>query len=333
MPISAPFLSQSRNVPAIMRQVLYALLPGIFVYTYLAGIGVLINLLLAILFCAISESVFSFLRGQDALDNLKDYSTLVSACLLALCLPPLLPWWITAIASLFSIVVGKQLYGGLGLNPFNPAMLGYVVVFISFPQAMTRWLDPIQLQSIGLYDSLMMVLQGQASSSSWDAISQATPLDSLRTQLHNGFIITEAQQGWLILQNSQTWLALSYAAGGIWLYYRRVINWQIPLFTLLGLLLPAVIFYWLNPQHYASPWFHLFNGATMLCAFFIATDPVSAASSDKGRIIYAFGIGLIAYLIRSFGGYPDGFAFAVLLMNLAAPTIDMFTKPRIYGHH
>jgi electron transport complex protein RnfD len=237
------------------------------------------------------------------------------------------------------MVFGKHLYGGIGFNPFNPAMLGYVMLLISFPREMTTWAMPVELlpQSLSMTKTAELIFLSP-SVSAVDAISAATPLDTLRTNINLGLSIESirlsdehhqifgrfAGKGW-------EWINLFILAGGVWLMYLRVIRWQIPVALLGSLAIIASVFYFVDNTTHSSPLFHLFSGAAMLGAFFIATDPVSASTTPKGQLIYGGGIGLLTYIIRSWGGYPDAIAFAVLLMNMAAPTIDYYTQPRVFG--
>lgn len=336
----APFLKPLTSVGAIMRQVLYALVPATTAYVWFFGWGIVIQMLIAIVFALAAEAMMLSLRGRPLRPFLGDYSAVITAVLLAWALPPTAPWWLAAIGVVFAIVFAKHLYGGLGYNVFNPAMAGYVVLLISFPQPMTQWIAPDFLVEESARLSFMETLQaifagGFPANLNVDAVTSATPLDHLRTQLSQNLTIEEisahamygpvAGRGW-------EWISAFGLLGGAWLLYRRVIKWQIPVGVLLGLGGLATVFWFIDPATHASPLFHLFSGAAMLCAFFIATDPVSAATSDKGRFIYGLCIGLLIYLIRAWGGYPDGVAFAVLLMNMAVPLIDHYTKPRTYGH-
>ena len=240
------------------------------------------------------------------------------------------------IGVLAAIVVAKHLYGGLGYNPFNPAMIGYVVLLISFPREMSAWLIPHgigQPHALSLLDSLQIIFGG-AGSLPVDALTGATPLDVLRTRLGLGQTVTDirnspvfgvvAGQGW-------EWATAGFLAGGLWLVYTRTAAWQIPAGLLGGLVVMSTTFYLIDPQHYAPPWFHIWSGAVIFGAFFIATDPVTASTTPRGRLIYGAGIGILIYIIRGFGGYPDGVAFSVLLMNIAAPTLDLYTRPRVFG--
>ncbi len=323
-----------------MQRVLMALAPAAVAYVWFFGWGFLINLIIASATALACEAAMLRARKKPVALFLNDYSALVTAVLLTFALPQLTPWWITVIGAGFAIVVAKHLYGGLGFNPFNPAMAGYVVLLISFPVEMTSWIPPrsldLGLEHPSFWQTLVVVLTGSPPEGiTWDAITMATPLDNTKTELGLMHIMSEIREnpiygdfggrGW-------EWINNFLAVGGMWLIYKRVIRWHIPVSMLAGLFVTASIFYLTDPGSHASPWFHLFTGAAILGAFFIATDPVSAATTVKGRVIYGVSIGVLVYVIRTWGGYPDGVAFAVLLMNMAVPAIDYFTKPRTYGH-
>jgi electron transport complex protein RnfD len=331
---SSPHLPIPGSVPVMMQRVLLALIPGTLCAFWIFGWGVLFNILLAGITALAAEAAVLGLRNRPVLTSLLDGSALLTAVLLALALPPLVPWWIPVIGSLFAIVIAKQLYGGLGYNPFNPAMAGYVVLLVSFPLELTLW--PAAGIQLNLADTFTLIFTGNLPAGlSLDAITMATPMDSIKTRLGLRETLGEmhgsplfgsfAGAGW-------EWINLWFLLGGLWLLQVRVIQWQIPAGMLGGLAAIAFLFYAINPDIYTTPLFQLFSGAAMLGAFFIATDPVSASTTPRGRIYYGIGIGLLTYIIRTWGGYPDGVAFAVLLMNLAAPTIDYYTRPRVFGH-
>jgi len=335
-----PHLRPANGVTRVMGQVLFALLPATIAYVWYFGAGILINMTIAVAVAVTLEAAVLGARGRPIVDPLRDLSAIVTAVLLAFALPPLTPWWITATGTAFAIVFAKQLYGGLGYNPFNPAMAGYVVLLISFPAEMTRWLPPtgldLALDSPDLAASLGYTLTGRFPADlSWDTVAGATPLDQVKTQLGLARTVSEIRSGPLygdLGARGWEWINNFIAIGGIWLIYRKVIRWHIPVAMLTGIIVPATVFYLAEPGSFPPPSFHVFSGAAMLGAFFIATDPVSAATTDRGRLIYGAGIGLLTYVIRTWGGYPDGVAFAVLLMNMAVPAIDRYTVPRTYGH-
>ncbi|WP_133511261.1 electron transport complex subunit RsxD [Candidatus Thiosymbion oneisti] len=336
--VSSPHGSRPNRVDRIMLEVILALIPGTLAMIWYFGWGILINLVLAGLFAVLTETVALKLRRRPALPALRDLSALVTALLFALAVPPTLPWWLTLLGMVFAIGVAKQLYGGLGYNPFNPAMAGYVFLLVSYPLAMTSWLPPYMLaeQNLGFVDSVRLIFTGTPpAGSTWDAITMATPLDQMRTQLDQNLMIEEIRasplwgdfggRGW-------EWVGNWFLLGGVFLLWRRVISWHIPVSMLLGLLITAGFFWTLDPQTHPFPAFHLFSGGAILGAFFIATDPVSACTTPKGQLIFGAAIGVLVFVIRTWGGYPDAVAFCVLLMNIAAPTIDYYTQPRVLGH-
>ena len=339
-PATPPHLRPAKNVTRVMGDVLLALVPATIAYVWYFGPGLIINMAVAAAVAVAAEAAILSLRGRPVSPALSDLSAVVTAVLLAFALPPLTPWWVTATAAAFAVVFGKQLFGGIGYNPFNPAMVGYVVVLISFPVHMTQWLPPAGFDLTGarpdLGETLFYTLTGRLPDGlSWDAIGGATPLDQVKTQLGLMRTVEEVRTGALygvFGARGWEWVNNFIILGGLWLIYRKVIRWQIPAGVLAGLIVPATLFYLIEPGRYPPPTFHVFSGAAVLGAFFIATDPVSAATSDRGRLIFGAGIGVITYVIRTWGGYPDGLAFAVLLMNMAVPAIDHYTIPRAYGH-
>jgi electron transport complex protein RnfD len=334
---SAPHIPPRNTVSKTMLQVVYALCPGLIAYVWFFGPGVLVQVSLAIIFALLFETLMLKLRAVPAKMFLTDGSAAVTAILFALCIPPLAPWWVALVGMFFAIVMAKHLYGGLGQNIFNPAMIGYVVVLISFPQALTQWTAPsaIAVQALNFSETLTMIFFQQLPAQlTWDAISQATPLDSIRTSLATGDTLAEVRKSALFGDFGGLgweWVANWYAIGGLWLIWKRVISWHVPVSMIGTVLILSLAAYLADPGGNPSPLQHVFSGALVLGAFFIATDPVSGCTSNKGRLIFAAGVGLFTLLIRRWGGYPDGVAFAVLLMNMAAPVIDRYTRPRIYG--
>jgi electron transport complex protein RnfD len=294
-----------------MFQVLGALAPVVIVQVSLYGPRPLLQLAVASATALACEALALRLRGRPASVQLRDGSVLVTAALLAVSVPALLPWWLLVFGTAVAVLLGKHAYGGLGQNPFKPAMVGYAVLLVSFPLEMTTW--PAQ---------------------GWDAATGATALDTLRTGLRQGYTMQEVRAGEAFGTwggAGAEWVNLAALAGGLYLLARRLIRWHIPAAMLLGLAVPAALVHAFDPGGHAGAVFHLASGATMLGAFFIATDPVSAATSDRGRLYYGVGIGLVTWIIRSWGGYPDGIAFAVLLMNLCVPLLDRYTVPRFHG--
>jgi electron transport complex protein RnfD len=240
---------------------------------------------------------------------------------------------------LFAIGLVKHAYGGLGYNLFNPAMAGYVLVLVSFPSLMTGWPAPdigdLDYQRPSVAATLHYGLTGELPDAlTLDAVTRATVLDRVREGLGAMRTMSEIRThpvfgdfggaGW-------EWVGNFVAMGGAVLLWLGIIRWQVPAGVLGGLLGMAGFFWLLDPEIHASPGLHLFSGGALLGAFFIATDPVSSPTTARGRLIYGAGIGVLTYIIRSWGSYADGIAFAVLLMNMAVPLIERWTRPRIYG--
>jgi len=331
--LSSPHTHGPNSTQKVMLMVILATLPGLLVSTALFGFGTLINVVLACATALLSEAAILRLRQRPVGFFLKDNSALLTGVLLGLALPPFAPWWITVIAVSFAVVFAKQLYGGLGNNPFNPAMVGYALVLVSFPvQMTTNWALSSQMTGSG-FAPLADTLSAIFASVPVDGYSGATPLDAYKHLIDKQTASVVLQQdtfnGWL--NGGWEWVNLAYLLGGVFLIWRRIISWHIPLAMITGLALCSLLFGW-DKDMYTPLSLHLLSGATMLGAFFIATDPVSAATTVRGKLIYGAGIGVLLYIIRTWGAYPDAVAFAVILMNFAAPFIDAYTQPRTYGH-
>jgi len=320
-----------------MTQLLLALVPALIALVFFFGPGVLVNITFAIVVALISEALMLKLRDRPLKPFLTDGSALVTAVLFAMAIPPLAPWWLTVVGIVFAIVFAKHLFGGLGYNPFNPAMVAYVLLLLSFPLEMTTWLPAAGIadNSLNLTDAFQLIFTGElANGVNVDTLSGATPLDVMKTQIRlselPSYIISQPVFG-LFGGIGWEWINVWFAVGGLFLIYRGVISWHIPVAMISALLIISSITYLITPEAAASPLFHLLSGGTMIGAFFIATDPVTAATTVKGRIVFGAGVGLLTYIIRVWGGYPDGIAFAVLLMNMLAPLIDYYTQPKVYG--
>ena len=338
--VTSPHATGPLSTSKVMQMVLLATIPGILALTWHFGWGTLINILWASLVAIAFESAALKLRKRPIGFYLKDYSALVTAFLLAIALPPNSPWWLITIGIGSAILMAKHLYGGMGYNPFNPAMVGYVVLLISFPVEMTTWAAPRQAlapELPSLLDSIGALFLGREAIAAFalDGITMATPLDVLK---QNSSLLVEdlwqqspqfgqwAGLGW-------EWANLGFLAGGLFLLSQRIFSWHAPVCMLASLTLLSALFYdGGSSASGGSPLFHLLSGATMFGAFFIVTDPVTSAVSVKGRMIYGALIGVLIYIIRVWGNYPDAVAFAVLLMNFAAPLVDYYTQPRTYGH-
>lgn len=316
-----------------MRQVLYALTPAIVLYVYLFGCGILLQLAIAVVTSLVFETLALRLRGLAPKTYLSDGSVVVLGCLLALAIPPYAPWWATVVGVAFAVLIGKHAFGGLGHNIFNPAMVGYIFLLLCYPATLSRWPEMSKMVDYwGLWDSVKMIATHSAGMP--DGISGATVLDHVKTQAALMRMHSEmdsavtfgmyAGRGW-------EWINAAYLCGGGWLLWRRVVTWRLPLSFLAGLACAALLGYVIDPELHRGAMFHLFAGGAMMAAFFVVTDPVSSATTPLGMLLFGVSAGLLTYLIREFGSYPDGVAFAVVIMNALAPLIDRFTQPRLYG--
>jgi electron transport complex protein RnfD len=333
---NSPYVLQPASVRSVMLRVVAALLPGIAAYVWCFGPAVLVQLALASTTALAAEAAVLHMRGKPVWLFVSDGSALVTAALLALSLPPTAPWWIVVVATLFALVVVKHLFGGLGQNPFNPAMAAFCLMIVAYPQLMSQWPPVGPAPGVGDFAAQLQWIFGQHR---LDAVSMATPLDALRTALHTAELKATVPQvfathagfgrfggaGW-------EWVAGGYLLGGLYLLQQRIITWHMPVAFLAALALLSGVASLANSGQFAPPLFHLFSGGAMLGAFFIVTDPVSGCTTPRGKLIFAAAIGGLTWVIRTWGAYPDGVAFAVLLMNIAAPLIDLMTQPPVFGH-
>ncbi|MBN2297116.1 MAG: RnfABCDGE type electron transport complex subunit D [Deltaproteobacteria bacterium] len=316
---SSPHIHSPEDTPWIMRQVVYALIPGALIGVYFFGIPAITVIAVSVVSCVIIEALWQKLTKKDI--TVTDGSAALTGLLLAMNLPSGSPWWLVVLGSLVAIVIGKQVYGGLGNNPFNPALVARVFLLISFPVHMTTWPQPRSFFSL-----------------SADTVTGATPLGALKTAIFEHGTITAAPHLNLMdpfLGNVGGSLgeisALALILGGIYLIIRKIINWHIPIFYIGTVALITGIFWLMDPNTFADPAFHLISGGLMLGAFFMATDMVTSPITNKGKIIFAIGCGVITVVIRFWGGYPEGVSFAILIMNALVPLINKATKPGKFG--
>ncbi|MBT3041303.1 MAG: RnfABCDGE type electron transport complex subunit D [Candidatus Thiodiazotropha sp. (ex Codakia orbicularis)] len=338
--ISGPYSHARSSISRTMGLVMLALLPATLFSLYLFGWPAIFLFITTLIAAIVAEAISLRISGRPSRPFLLDGSALLTGWLLAMTLPPWAPWWIGVVGTLLAIIVGKQIFGGIGQNLFNPAMVARVALLISFPLEMTLFNPPLPLfsaQAPGFLESLSITF---GNSDHLDAISSATALGHYKTELSRGLSITEAAAGtdtlWQLTAGTAAGSmgetsALLLLLGGLFLLYKRVITWHIPLAMLGTLALCAGVFHLIDPDAYLGPLTHLMSGAAILGAFFIATDLVTSPTSIRGQLIFGAGCGLLVYVIRTFAGYPEGVAFAVLLMNACTPLIDHYFKPRIYG--
>jgi electron transport complex protein RnfD len=340
-PISGPHTHAVNSVSMVMLKVMIALLPATVFGIYLFGWPALNLFVVTVLAALISEIFCLYIAGKQIKIFILDGSAILTGWLLAMTLPPWSPWWIGVVGSVFAIVVGKHVFGGIGQNIFNPAMLARVVLLISFPLEMTTWINPYPLYSSispDFFESLKVTF---FSLTPLDAISGATVLGDIRTELGLGHTLSEVLfkntdhnslvTGFIKGSMGET-SALLILAGGLLLFTQRIISWHIPVAMLTTIALLATVFHIVNPEKYAGAWIHIFSGGAILGAFFIATDLVTSPNSSLGKIIFAMGCGALVYIIRTWGGYPEGVAFSVIIMNALTPLIDYYVRPQIYGY-
>ncbi len=315
---SSPHIRSDISIPQIMYSVLLALTPATLVGIYYFGYDALQVISICTVTAILSEALFQRIMGQKII--ISDGSAAVTGLLLGLNLPPGSPWWLSTLGAIIAIGLGKQIYGGLGYNLFNPALVARVVLLISFPVQMTTWQRPHPLFT------------------DTDVITGATPLGILQEQrlLQKG--VGEAGKinlidafvgnvGGSIGEVS----AVAILLGGVYLLYKGYITWHIPFSYLGTVALFSGIFWAMDPGRYINPLFHLVTGGLMLGAFFMATDMVTSPLTLKGMIVFGIGCGLITIIIRMWGGYPEGVSFAILLMNGAVGLIDRYTQPVKFG--
>lgn len=333
----APHLAPTRQVIGVMAAVCIALLPAAAVHLLYFGPGLALTLT-----STLSVALLCDVVSARWLDNPRtwrppvgDGSALVTAILIAFCLPPLTPVWVSASAAAIAIILGKQLFGGLGKNAFNPAMVGYAAVLLAFPAQLVGYPNDAG-PSTSLAQSITVFLGGLPQGlDRVDALTGATPLDRMQDGLTQMMMVSEIRAaGGFSAAYGARWdlLSLALLLGGLGLLWRRVITWHAPVGVFAGVALAAAGLAASAPDSHASVLFHLAVPSTVLAAFFIATDPVSGATSPPGRFVFGLGVGVLSVLIRRFGAYPDGVAYAVLAMNLTVPLIDRWTRPRVVGH-
>ncbi|MFC6276039.1 RnfABCDGE type electron transport complex subunit D [Psittacicella hinzii] len=314
----------------IMLQVFLALIPALLVKTYFWGINTIFLLVVAILTATVTEIVVAKLRSKNLLAEVSNNSAAVTCMILVLSLPSGIPYYIMLICTLVAILIAKQIYGGMGQNIFNPAMVGVAVFLITYPQFITYWNIP----SNELNYQVSNMLGAFTGTSAVDAYTQATPLTEIKTLMQMGNHANLNQDLANITQtNYYPWLvyALSFLAGGFYLWVRKIITLTLPLVSIVAFVGLSCLHYLITGYSQANPLYSLIYGSMIFGAFFIVTDPVTAPQYRTGRIIYAISIGCLAYIIRAFTNYNDGIAFAVLLSNILVPLLDKFFTPKEFG--
>lgn len=317
----SPHVHTSDSVNKIMYRVILALLPALVWSVFMFGLDAVRVTLLSVAACVAFEYLIQrFIMKTEP--KITDGSAALTGILLAFNVPASIPGWIIIAGALVAIGVGKMSFGGLGSNPFNPALVGRVFLLISFPVQMTSW--PVSLNQ-------------QAAV---DALTTATPLALLKEGVKNGQPVSELMSGLpsgmdLLYGNMSGSLgeisALLLLLGFGYMLWKKVITWHIPVFLLGSIFVFQGILWLVNPEKFIEPVFHLLTGGAMLGAIYMATDMVTSPMSHRGQFIFALGIGVITILIRNFGAYPEGISFAILIMNGFTPLINAYVKPKRFG--
>ncbi|MEI6560061.1 MAG: RnfABCDGE type electron transport complex subunit D [Rhodospirillaceae bacterium] len=337
---SGPFTHAPTSVQGTMRAVMLALVPATLLDAWLFGWPAIYLFLVTVGACLAVEAACLKAQGKPVRAALTDGSAALTGWLLAMSLPPWAPWWIAVLGAVFAIALAKHLFGGLGQNVFNPAMVARVALLVSFPLPMTAFVPPRPLFTAGapgLIDSLGITF-GHAFQ--LDTMSAASALGTIKTELSRGIPVSQSMAGTPDLLHMLLGArpgsfgetsALLILAGGLWLLRKKVISWQIPLAVMGTLFVFGTLFHGIDPDRFTSGLFQVVSGATFLGAFFIATDYVTSPVSRSGQLAYGVGVGFFTWIIRTFAGYPEGMAFAVLLMNALTPLIDRAFRPRTFG--
>jgi electron transport complex protein RnfD len=307
---SSPHLHTTKSVKSIMWSVIAALLPAMSMSIYYFGLPAVWMIITCLLAAVVTEIVMNFMKGEKL--TIIDGSAIITGLLLALTLPPSFRLTSAALGSIVAISLGKHIFGGLGYNIFNPALLGRAFLQASFPVAMTTWTNPITPK----FENI-------------DAVSTATPLGAFKFER----IFTEYSD--LLIGNIGGSLgetsALAILIGGIFLLILKNAEWRIPVSVLGTVFVLGGLIWLLNPEQYPDPIFHLLSGGLLFGAFYMATDMVTSPITTKGSWIFGIGIGILVVIIRLFGGLPEGVMFSILLMNGVTPLINRYTRPRIFG--
>ena len=323
--VHAPLLRQGMTTPKAMRDVIYALLPATAASVWFFGLSAVLVVGSSIVGAVLAEVIFAESDARGA--TLRDATGLLTGLLLGLSLPPGLPMWMAFLGGFVAIGFGKIIWGGLGQNLFNPALVGRAFLLATFPIAMTTWVGAgVEGGFMSVYDSNLALPFMQ---SKVDAVTAATPLGMLKfeqqvtplTDLMFGRI------GGSLGETSGVLLLL----GGVYLWLRRDLDWRIPVSILLTVVLFSAVLSLVDETRYPSPLFSVFSGGLMLGAIYMATDPVTSPLTPRGAWIFGIGVGVLVMLIRVFGGLPEGVMYAILLMNAATPLIDRYTQPRVFG--
>ncbi len=322
---SSPHVRSGNSVDRIMLHVVLALLPATVFAIYSFGLAAVLTLTVAVGSCLLTEWVACRLAGRPS--TLSDWSVVITGLLYGLTLPPGLALWMVAVGGVIAVGVGKAIFGGLGFNPFNPALVGRAVLQAAFPVAMTTWVDAM---APGRFSSVpSSILTFPLAEPVYDVVSGATPLSAWKFD-HDAAATMDLLTGFTSGSVGET-SAVLVLLGGIYLAARKFMSWQIPVAILATVAVAAGALHLVDPGRYASPQFMLLSGGLMLGALFMATDMVGSPMTARGQVIYGVFIGLLVVAIRTWGGMPEGVMYAILLGNAISPHIDRLVQPRVYG--
>jgi electron transport complex protein RnfD len=322
---TSPYLHDAATTPKIMWEVNLTLLPIVLGAWYIFGLGAFLVTVFASLGCIATEYIFA--QG-DKMRSIKDGSALITGLLLGLSLPPGFPLWMAFLGGVVAIGMGKAIWGGLGQNVFNPALVGRAFLQAAFPTAITTWSLPAAGEWLSVRGTNLAFPFYQGTSV--DAVSAATPLSEMKFQ--STFAATSDLFMGTVAGSVGETSAVLILLAGVYLLVRKIINWRIPVSILGTVVVLSAVFWFINPEKFPSPQFMLFSGGLMLGTFYMATDLVTSPITPKGLWIYGIGIGIFVVLIRLFGGLPEGVMYAILLMNASTPLINKYTKIKPYGY-
>lgn len=324
---SSPHFKSDLTVNKIMRHVIIALIPVLIASVYFFGLRALFIIAVTTLSTVLTEHIVCLIQKKKS--TIKDGSAVITGILLAMVLPPSFPWWMAVIGGFVAIVLGKAVFGGLGYNIFNPALVGRAFLQAAYPTAITTW-SKIADWSKGVSMQL-------------DAVSVSTPLAHIKSQMTNvskGTLESISLEPYSYLELFLGKIpgcigetsAIAILIGAIYLFYKKVLEWRIPTFYIGTVIVFSGILYLVNPAKYPDPLFHVLAGGLMLGAFFMATDMVTSPVTKRGRMIFGIGAGIIVVVIRTYGGLPEAVMYSILFMNAFTPLLDRYTAPKVFGY-
>jgi electron transport complex protein RnfD len=322
---TSPHIISGLSVDVIMRNVVTALLPVVAFSIYAFGLAALSILAVSLLSCLLAEHLLCRVSGKES--TIKDWSAAITGLLYGLTLPPGLPLWMAAIGGFVCIGLGKFLFGGLGYNVFNPALVGRATLQAAFPVAMTTWNPAFvadRFQSLPTSSLAFPFMQPV-----WDTVTGATPLGAMKFD-HEPTASLDLVMGLTSGSTGET-SSILILLGGVYLASRKMMNWRIPSAIFGSVILFSGFMHWLNPELYPTSIFMLFSGGLMLGAVFMATDMVASPVTNRGVIIYGALIGVLVVVIRLWGGLPEGVMYSILFANALSPHIDRLIQPTVYG--